>query len=465
MNLKDIVFLEDYFFGKQLGINCLDFNKSSYFTKNDFCKNQFDYIGRFVRENEQKQPQSFQNNIGVFESGFETIPTFEFLNNPNHKDNTIYFYQINIYSNPADSFDEDSVFNKIPYKIIEHIKYNPNLYLIINSSSEGYLPYKNFHNLNSWLLENQIDLKKCFFIHANYRIAEYAQSYKEEYKTDKCVNVIPYLWSIPFFHNKLHHDGFTNETLNQQSYRADNKKSFNLLTREQKPHRTQMLCDLHYLDLIDENNVSYDFFIHEGYSDTSHYYHNWEEIDTFEPTGPKFKRYWKILNDLIDKCSKKTIDYENLWQVRGEGMETDIPYKDTLFTVVSESFFYERERIGYVSEKVIKPILHKHPFIVLSTTGTLTWLHNMGFKTFGDTGYVDESYDAEENPHKRYKMVMNEIINLSNLTSEQKNTFLYNCKDIIEHNYNHLKNFDMDNYNKNLLWHFQKQRTNLDFLL
>ena len=146
-------------------------------------------------------------------------------------------------------------------------------------------------------------------------------------------------------------------------------------------------------------------------------------------------------------------------------METDIPYKDTLFTVVSESFFYERERIGYVSEKVIKPILHKHPFIVLSTTGTLTWLHNMGFKTFGDTGYVDESYDAEENPHKRYKMVMNEIINLSNLTSEQKNTFLYNCKDIIEHNYNHLKNFDMDNYNKNLLWHFQKQRTNLDFLL
>ena len=86
----------------------------------------------------------------------------------------------------------------------------------------------------------------------------------------------------------------------------------------------------------------------------------------------------------------------------------------------------------------------------------------MGFKTFGDTGYVDESYDAEENPHKRYKMVMNEIKNLSNLTSEQKNTFLYNCKDIIEHNYNHLKNFDMDNYNKNLLWHFQKQRTNLD---
>ena len=31
-----------------------------------------------------------------------------------------------------------------------------------------------------------------------------------------------------------------------------------------------------------------------------------------------------------------------IWDVRGEGMETDIPYKDTLFTVVSESFFMRR---------------------------------------------------------------------------------------------------------------------------
>ena len=224
-----------------------------------------------------------------------------------------------------------------------------------------------------------------------------------------------------------------------------------------------MLCDLHYLDLINNNNVSYDLFLHEGYTDKSHYYHNWEEV--MDKEGTKIKRYWSLLNDLIETSPKKTIDYDELWKVRGEGMETDIPYKDTLFTVVAESFFYEEERIGYVSEKIIKPILHKHPFIVLSTSGTLTWLQSMGFKTFGDTGYVDETYDAEESPEKRYKMVVNQIINLSNLTSEQKDIFLYNCREVIEHNYNHLKNFDMDMYNKNLLWHFQKERTNLDFLL
>lgn len=466
MKLKDIVFLEDYFFGKQLGINCMDFNKSSYFNKTDFFKNQFDYIDNFIRQNEQTQPQCYQNNIGYFEDNFEIIPTFDFLENPNQREDTLYFYQINIYSWPADSFDNDSVFNKIPYKIIEHLKYNPNVYLIINASSEGYLPYESFHNLNNWLLEKELKLDKTFFIHANYRISEYALDYKEKYGTDKCVNVIPYLWSIPFFHNKLHHDNFPNETLYKQNFNVGRKKSFNLLTREQKPHRTQLLCDLHYLDLIENNNVSYDFYLHEGYEDVNHIKNNWIKMEQwFEQDSPKFQRYWKILEDLIEKAPKKTIDYERLWDVRGEGMETDIPYKDTLFTVVAESFFYEMERIGYVSEKVIKPILHQHPFIVLSTSGTLTWLHNMGFKTFGETGYVDETYDCEEDPEKRYKMVLKEIINLSQLTTEQRETFMYNCKEIIEHNYNHLKNFDMVKYNRNLMWYFQKARTNLDFLL
>ena len=62
-------------------------------------------------------------------------------------------------------------------------------------------------------------------------------------------------------------------------------------------------------------------------------------------------------------------------------------------------------------------------------------------------------------------MVLKEIINLSQLTTEQRETFMYNCKEIIEHNYNHLKNFDMGKYNRNLMWYFQKARTNLDFLL
>ena len=46
-------------------------------------------------------------------------------------------------------------------------------------------------------------------------------------------------------------------------------------------------------------------------------------------------------------------------------METDIPYKDSMFTIVGESYFTENQNIGYISEKVFKPIAHHHPFIII----------------------------------------------------------------------------------------------------
>ena len=88
----------------------------------------------------------------------------------------------------------------------------------------------------------------------------------------------------------------------------------------------------------------------------------------------------------------------------------------------------------------------------------MTWLKNIGFRTFAETGFIDESYDAEQNSNKRYRMIVNEIVNLVNLSEEQKSTFLYNCKDILEHNYNHLKSFDIKSYDNSLLSYFNKIR-------
>ena len=36
----------------------------------------------------------------------------------------------------------------------------------------------------------------------------------------------------------------------------------------------------------------------------------------------------------------------------------------------------------YISEKTVKPIGHKHPFIVMGSVGTLKELRREGFKTF-----------------------------------------------------------------------------------
>ena len=67
-------------------------------------------------------------------------------------------------------------------------------------------------------------------------------------------------------------------------------------------------------------------------------------------------------------------------------------YNSTNFSLVSESLPVGPESQDlYVSEKTFKPIKLNHPFIVHGSTGTLRYLHSLGFETFDHV--IDESYD------------------------------------------------------------------------
>ena len=305
MKLKDIVFLEDYYFGKQQPFNCIEYTKLDYENNTDFFSNQFSYIKKF--ENVYgASPQTYQTNISEFVHKHKTISTYQFLQN--QKSDNVYFYPINIFGSPVDCFEEDNiVFDKIHYKVLKELKFNDNLFLIINASSEGFLPYSRLDNLHNWLIDNSIDLKKVFFIHSNYNIFEYAKEYKEKFGKEECINVVPYLWSIPFFNSKFKYNGFTNETLYKQNYLAENKKSFNLLIRTQKTHRTQLLCDLENIGLLDNNIVSYDFNLEQNEND---FFNKFEKI--MEPDSNEFKRYWNQLKEFRLNKPKRTIDYEDL---------------------------------------------------------------------------------------------------------------------------------------------------------
>ena len=46
---------------------------------------------------------------------------------------------------------------------------------------------------------------------------------------------------------------------------------------------------------------------------------------------------------------------------------------------------------------------HCHPFVMVSKKGTLKYLRDIGFKTFGD--FWDESYDDEEDDNKNEKNI------------------------------------------------------------
>ena len=88
-----------------------------------------------------------------------------------------------------------------------------------------------------------------------------------------------------------------------------------------------------------------------------------------------------------------------------------------------------------VSEKLVRPILARMPFVCLAGTGTLAYLRKLGFKTFH--GLIDESYDQEPDLTKRSQLI---VAVLAQLDQEPQGflNFYTASEHIRQHNFDHL---------------------------
>lgn len=119
--------------------------------------------------------------------------------------------------------------------------------------------------------------------------------------------------------------------------------------------------------------------------------------------------------------------------------DTDQYYKDTYFSVVAETNFYQEYGSGlFLSEKVFKPVSRRHPFLLLARPGTLQKFREIGYKSFSDI--VDESYDDETDDNKRMHMVLAETKRLCTLSSSELHHFLSKAREITTYNYLLLRN-------------------------
>ena len=71
-------------------------------------------------------------------------------------------------------------------------------------------------------------------------------------------------------------------------------------------------------------------------------------------------------------------------------------YTQTCFSLVSETSV---NTDLFISEKIFKPLAYRHPAIVYGTPGSLAYIRNLGFETFGHQ--IDESYDSDTNASTR----------------------------------------------------------------
>ena len=111
--------------------------------------------------------------------------------------------------------------------------------------------------------------------------------------------------------------------------------------------------------------------------------------------------------------------YELPWaqQYPYRGMDQDIyelPYNDTVCSLISESNDNDYE--VFMTEKIWKPIIAQHVFVVHGNHLYLQQLREMGFKTFGN--YFDESYDLEKDSNKRIDSLVSLCANLRDQCSQ-----------------------------------------------
>ncbi len=93
----------------------------------------------------------------------------------------------------------------------------------------------------------------------------------------------------------------------------------------------------------------------------------------------------------------------------------------------------------FFSEKTMKAIMNKKPFILLGQPNSCKELSKLGFKTFHP--YIDESYDSIEDPEQRLLAVSNEIHRLYNLPNREFYGMIAEMNDICEYNFNQIRHF------------------------
>ena len=95
------------------------------------------------------------------------------------------------------------------------------------------------------------------------------------------------------------------------------------------------------------------------------------------------------------------------------GLDQDIfekPYNDTKFSIVSET--NDNSNDIFMTEKIWKPIIAGHMFVVHGNPLYLQKLREIGFKTFNN--YFDESYDLTDNSVTRVEKITKLCLELKN---------------------------------------------------
>ena len=342
-----------------------------------------------------------------------------------NKDKTWFInVDINGWNWPACQTD---VFESFGLEMLNELNYG-NAYVILNHQCESFTE-SFFSTLYQKLKKfSSIPYNKIIYMVAAADASKEYKNFVEEHRIPKDQEI-----TVMYAHHvykRFRHD--TPLSFFNYDRTIKKEKKFLSLNRRWHDHRLLLVCGLAYNNLIEHGYVSL------GVAP--------EEVAQAQQTINNLNRqyrseYIRLGFDKIKNSLPLQVDMVDLRI--NQFQTTSLPieyYQKSCFSLVSSTCALQpREKSVGFTEKEIKPILARHPFIIHNLAGALAHLKNMGFLTF--ERWFDESYDEETDDNKRLIKIIDEVKRLSELSFEQWDIMLEEMFPVLEHNYNRLVNY------------------------
>jgi len=148
---------------------------------------------------------------------------------------------------------------------------------------------------------------------------------------------------------------------------------------------------------------------------------------------------WNQTSDVFQFLSHLPIkdpthrSYPILWD--RDGFDLDDQYRDVFCEIVCETYF--TGRVFFFTEKLMRCILNRRPFIVQGPRYFLKNLKKLGFRTFEqwwDEGYSDDTSDA------MFESIKQNIDWISSQSDNTLHTWYHEMQPVLEHNFRVLQN-------------------------
>lgn len=325
---------------------------------------------------------------------------------------------------------EDAILSE---RSMDLLKNNNNFKLILFDNKEGaidYTGYKFFDHLHEFTKKHNFSSEKLIFITNTSNIKKIYNKYLTDNNINsfmKCESINSIVCSDPGA-NIIRYFGTTNNfekeyiiehgirySIPQYPSKDIRNKYFLSLNRNSgRLHRPKMILELIKRDLFTKGLVSL---------------HWSNEFDEFCELPENIEYKTNIKNRY-----PFTIDYEDptfVADMHNFFTEKEM-WEQTYFSVVAETSIMH-ESI-FLTEKVIRPMIYFHPFIVYGSPGTLHELKNLGFQTFPEL--FDESYDQETDDILRLNIIINNVEKLCKMSIEDLHKLYLLVEDKLVYNRN-----------------------------